>query len=130
MEIVKELDHLYGRKLIENRDIKLKCKNEIVLLYSDLCAFVHSSYKELSSVQSRSVEELESLNFEEDSEMQEICENYVNRTIDAVFFVTLSLFPDISKLPTRFENMGKKFLENSKALRLNWTVKQWKTNIS
>lgn len=123
LEIVKELDRHYRGQLIEPTG--LEHKETLKELYGELSGYVHSSYKELSALQSRSPRELESLKFEQDPEMEKICEAFLNRAMDAVFFVALSLFPDISRPPKRLENLGNSFRQSSRKLELKLTLSKW-----
>jgi len=48
LEIIKEIEHLTGGRLIDKTD--LKHKEKLKALYGDLCKYVHPSYKELEPV--------------------------------------------------------------------------------
>ena len=48
LEIIKEIEYLIGRRLIDKTD--LKYKEELKTLYGDLCKYVHPSYEELETV--------------------------------------------------------------------------------
>ena len=120
IEIVKELEDLYGARMI--RKTHLNHHQLLEKLYGELCAYVHSSYDELISSRSEKPEEIAGLEFERDSEMVDLCVSFVNRTIDVVFFVVLSLFPDILGPKTRFKKIRADFPKFSKELELNLTL--------
>jgi len=48
LEIIKEIEYLIGRRLIDKTD--LKYKEELKTLYGDLCKYVHPSYEEFETV--------------------------------------------------------------------------------
>jgi hypothetical protein len=123
LEIVKELDRLYGGQLIERTDLEQRPR--LKKLYGELCAYVHSSYKELRSLQSRSPKELETLRFEQDSEMEAICQDFVNHTMDTVFFVALSLFPEILAPREKFMKMRTGLHQSLEKLGLELTLSKW-----
>lgn len=129
LEIVKELDRLHRGQLIEHTDLKKDAKQKVRYLYEELCKYVHPSYRELTSLQSRSRKERESLEFERDPEMEKICEGLVNRTMDAAFLVALSLFPEISNPPKKFEKMRSSFGRSTEALGFELTRSKWSRSV-
>ena len=124
VEIVKELEDLYGAKMI--RKTHLKHHGLLEKLYGELCAYVHSSFDELVYSRSEKPEEIASLEFERDPKMMALCMSFVNRTIDAIFFVVLSLFPDILGPKTKLEKIRAIFPKSSKELGLNLTLSKFR----
>lgn len=90
LEIMKEMKLLHGNRLIE----ELKIENEDMLkkLYSNLSVFVHPSYKELSTGEFGS-----RIAFGFDEELYNVCRELTNRTIDAIFYITLFKFSIIKE---------------------------------
>ncbi len=122
LEIVKEIEEWgFGRRLIDKTNL---ChKSDLKNLYGELSAYSHSTCKELVSSRSRKAKEIASLTFEEDIEMKNLCIEFLNRMLDAVLFVTLSLFPEIlgpqtklrkikASLPISFKQLGFKLALN------------------
>jgi hypothetical protein len=124
LEIVKEIECFYGGKLIGRTD--LTQKNDLNKLYTELCAYVHSSYKELVSSMPRNSKDIASLKFEVDHEMTKVCWDFVNRTIDAIFFIMLSLFPQILGPETKFKKTRDSFPDSMRNLGLRLTLTKWK----
>lgn len=87
LEIVKEIDKLIGNKLIDNTD--LQNKEKLKKRYSDLCAFVHSSYQELESPINKG-KIGPTITFIYDEELFDKCYVFTNGIMDAVIFVLLS----------------------------------------
>jgi hypothetical protein len=77
--------------------------------------------KNLSS-QSPKILRIASLKFEIDHEMAKVCWDFVNRTIDAIFFVMLSLFPEILGPETKFKKIRDDFPESLRKLGLRLTL--------
>jgi hypothetical protein len=125
LEIVKELDRLRQGQFIGHTDLKKEDGSVLKGLYGELCQYVHPSYKEITALQARSEKELKSLKFEPDPQMKEICSDLLNRTMDAVFYVALSLFLEISRPPKKFAKMGASFQRSAKALGLKLTSDKW-----
>jgi len=95
LEIIKAIDDvLYGGKLIERIGPGFKHKQDLKDLYSDLSKYIHSTHKELESSLPKEGK-IADLRFEPNKKMTRLCVDLVNRTLDAVFFVALSNFPNI-----------------------------------
>jgi len=109
LEIVKEIDKWgFGGRLVDKTD--LKHKEDIKRLYGELSGYAHSTHKELVSSLPQDAKEIADLRFYEDAEMKEVCLKLAGQTIDAVFFVTLSLFPKILGPEMRSTNLRKSVL--------------------
>jgi len=94
LEIVKEIDRWgFGGRLVDQTD--LGHKPDLKDLYGELSTYVHSTYRELTSSLPKKAKQIADLEFKKDLELENLCVKLTNRTIDAVFFVTLSLFPNI-----------------------------------
>jgi hypothetical protein len=94
LEIVKEIDRWgYGGKLIEQTN--LRHKQDLKDLYRELSTYVHGTHRELTSSVPKKPKKIADLIFEADGEMENLCIKLTNRTIDAIFFMTLNLFPGI-----------------------------------
>lgn len=122
LEIVKEIEEWggFGGRLIDRT--ALRHKRELKNLYGELSAYVHSSHKELVQSRPKRAKEIASLKFEKDIEMANLCVNFANRTIDAVFFVTLSLFPQIFGPHTRAVKIKASFPGSLKELGCRLTL--------
>jgi hypothetical protein len=125
LEIVRELDRFRQGQFISQTDLKKEDRSLLKVLYTELCQYVHPSFKEITDLQARSEGELRSLKFEQDPRMKELCSDLLNRTMDAVFYVALSLFPEISRPPKKFAKMGASFQRSAKALGLKLTSDKW-----
>jgi hypothetical protein len=123
MEIVKEIECLFGAKLIDGTD--LKKKNELNALYGELCDYVHGTFKELSFSMPKNYEAIAKLEFIYDKEMADVCWDFVNRTIDAIFFITLSIFPEILGPNTKYKEMKNSFSNSIRELGLKLTLTKW-----
>jgi len=123
LEIVKEIEYLYGSDLIDKTD--LSHKHHLKKLYGELCKYVHSSYKELLSSRPKDPKKIAGLEFEPDPDMMKLCLSFVNRTIDVVFFVVLSLYPEILGPDTRFGKIRTSFPQSSKKLGFELTLSKW-----
>lgn len=94
LEIVKEIDRWgFGGRLIEQTN--LGHKQDLKDLYGELSSYVHSTHRELTSSLPKRAKQIADVKFKEESELETLCIKLTNQTIDAVFFVTLSLFPGI-----------------------------------
>jgi len=94
LEIVKEIDRWgFGGRLIDQTN--LGHKQNLKDLYSELSTYVHSTHRELASSLPKKAKQVADLKFEANVEMTNLCTSFANQTLDAVFFVTLSLFPEI-----------------------------------
>lgn len=124
VEIVKEVDRWgFGGRLIEQTN--LRHKKDLKDLYSELSTYVHSTYRELISSLPKKEKQIADLKFEADNEMKNLCIDLVNCTIDAVFFVTLSLFPEIFGTQTKLiTNIKRSFAESLKELECRFTLKK------
>ena len=98
---LKEIDGLYGIGLLERTDFDKKDKNILRGLYHELSEYVHSTKEEFKDVEEAM------LRGEVDRFWQRIindfdkdlfykCVEFTNRTLDAFYFVFLSLFPKIA----------------------------------
>lgn len=123
LEIVKEVDRWgFGGKLIEQTN--LRHKQDLKDLYGELSTYVHSTYRELTSSLPKKANQVADLRFEADNEMKNLCIDLTNQTIDAVFFVTLSLFPAIFGARTKLiTNIKPRLTESLKELEYKFTLK-------
>lgn len=124
LEIVKEVDRRgFGGRLIEQTN--LPHKQDLKDLYSGLSTYVHSTYHELMSSLPKKAKQIADLKFEADNEMKNLCLDLTNRTIDAVFFVTLNLFPEIFGAHTKLiTNIKPSFAESLKEFECRFTLKR------
>ena len=108
LEIVKEIDRrAFGGKLVDQTD--LEHKQDLKGLYSELSAYVHSTYRELTSSMPKKAKQIADLKFEPDDKMRKLCIRLTNQTMDTVFFITLSLFPGIFGPHTKQTKIKKSF---------------------
>lgn len=125
LEIVKEIENWrYGTRLIEETD--LGHKEDLKRLYKELSEYVHSSYKEPDSSRPKTAKKIAHLKFERDSEMINLCVRASNQCIDVVFFVAISLFPQIFGLQTKREKMKRSFIDSLKKFQCEMTLDKLK----
>jgi hypothetical protein len=113
LEIIKEIERLHGVKMIKKTG--LTHKTQLEKLYEGLCSYVHSSYKELVSSGPVTTETTR-FDFKPDPELSQLCKDFVNRTIDAVFFISLSLFPEILQPELKFQKMRTSIIKSLREL--------------
>lgn len=113
LEIIKEVEGLYGTKMIDETD--LTHKTQLEKLYRGLCSYVHSSYEELISSGPVTTETTR-LDFKPDLALSQLCKDFVNRTMDAVFFISLSLFPEILRSELKFQQMRTSVIKSLREL--------------
>ena len=90
----READKLYGSKLISNLDFKNDKKKMLKDLYHDLSQYIHSSYEELRpTIEKGEVSNRVTFAFNRDLFYK--CIDFTNRTMDAFFFMILSLYPEM-----------------------------------
>lgn len=92
LEIMKELNDLKfsGGRLIQA--LKIENKDKLQNLYSKLSAFIHPSYEELTTGKMNS-----RVLFGFDEELYNACKELTNRTMDAIFYITLFKFSIIKE---------------------------------
>jgi hypothetical protein len=126
LEIVKEVEDLYGSRLIDRTD--LEHGKALKKLYGELCKYVHSSYRELLSTRPRDSKKIANLEFEPDSEMENLCQDFVMRTMDVVFLVALGMFPEILGPATKYSKIRELWLEASKELGFEFALTKLRAN--
>lgn len=89
LEILKEIDRLTGEKLIKNLDIDGKHKQQINILYSDLCKFVHPSYKEWQKIVEGG-DVSSKITFFYDKKSFEECIELTDKVIDIIVFLLMN----------------------------------------
>ena len=121
LEIIKEIDKLVGGRLIDRTD--LEHKKELKALYSDLSKYIHSSYKELKpTIEKGEVDCRVTFAFNKDLFYK--CLEFSNRTMDAFFFVILSLYPEIVSKIREDQMLLKSLAENKCALSVKYIKKE------
>ncbi len=121
LEIIKEIDRLTGGRLIDKADFRHK--NELKVLYSDLCKYVHSSYEELRpTLDKGEVDYRVTLAF--NKELFHKCKEFSTRVTDAFFVLMFSLYPKI--IPTIRDNqlLLQSLNENNCALSIRVIEKE------
>jgi len=93
LELLKEIEkQLYGIRLIDRTT--LREKQHLKDLYGNLSKYVHNSYKELEPfIKAGKLERVSLFRFRKD--LFDQCLNLTNRTLDAVYFIFSSGFPEI-----------------------------------
>ena len=94
LEILKEIDKLAGRRLIERLDISKRYQEQIKKLYSELCKWVHPSYKEWQKI----IEEGEigsKITFNYDKKLFEECGELTDRVINTIVFLLMNFCNDL-----------------------------------
>jgi len=89
LEILKEIDKLVGRRLIENLELDGKYKKQIRFLYDDLCKFAHPSFKEWQKI----IEEGKinsKVTFRYDKDSFEECIKFTDRVMDIIVFLLMN----------------------------------------
>lgn len=89
LEILKEIDRLFGERLIDNLDLSKKYKKQIKILYSDLCKYTHPSYKEWKKI-IKEGKVSPKITFVYDKELFEECIGFTDRVIDVIVFLLIN----------------------------------------
>ena len=121
LEIIKEIDKLVGSRLIGRTD--LEHKKKLKALYSDLSKSIHSTYKELKpTIEKGEVDYRVTFAFNKDLFYE--CLKFSNRTMDAIFLVILSLYPEIVSKIREDQMLLKSLNDNNCTLSVKYIKKE------
>lgn len=94
LEILKEVDRVTGRKLIDRLHVDGKYKDQIKALYSELCKYIHPSYEEWKRL-IREGKVDSKITFHYDKELFEESIRYTDRVIDVIVFLLMNSCEDV-----------------------------------